>query len=135
VDETREAAGFFREANANVRSPANAQDVEKRVKDGFLALLFQGQAADDAIKIGRAAGTIAAGGTFRPGGLFLRFLGVDLPVLLGLRTGTNVGDVRIDSGFGRPLVCLLRAGDAAGGFFFLLLDPRPFPGALHGGWS
>jgi 2-keto-3-deoxy-L-rhamnonate aldolase RhmA len=34
---------------------ANAQDVEKRLKDGFLALLFQGQAADEGIKIGRAA--------------------------------------------------------------------------------
>ena len=34
---------------------ATAQDVEKRLKDGFLALLFQGQAADDGIKIGRAA--------------------------------------------------------------------------------
>jgi hypothetical protein len=33
---------------------ANAQDVEKRLKDGFLALLFQGAGADDAIKIGRA---------------------------------------------------------------------------------
>jgi len=33
---------------------ANAQDVEKRVKEGFLALLFQGAGADDAIKIGRA---------------------------------------------------------------------------------
>jgi 2-keto-3-deoxy-L-rhamnonate aldolase RhmA len=34
---------------------ANAQDVEKRLKDGFLALLFSGQAADDGIKVGRAA--------------------------------------------------------------------------------
>jgi 4-hydroxy-2-oxoheptanedioate aldolase len=34
---------------------ANAQDVEKRVKDGFLALLFQGAGADDAIRIGRSA--------------------------------------------------------------------------------
>jgi 2-keto-3-deoxy-L-rhamnonate aldolase RhmA len=34
---------------------ANAQDVEKRLKDGFLALLFQGQAADEGIKVGRAA--------------------------------------------------------------------------------
>ena len=34
---------------------ANAQDVEKRVKEGFLALLFQGPAADEAIKIGRTA--------------------------------------------------------------------------------
>jgi len=34
---------------------ANTQDVEKRVKEGFLALLFQGQAADEGIKIGRAA--------------------------------------------------------------------------------
>jgi 2-keto-3-deoxy-L-rhamnonate aldolase RhmA len=33
----------------------NAQDAEKRVKEGFLALLTQGQAADDAIKVGRAA--------------------------------------------------------------------------------
>ncbi|HYN07669.1 MAG TPA: aldolase/citrate lyase family protein [Vicinamibacterales bacterium] len=34
---------------------ANAQDVEKRLKDGFLALLFQGPAADEGIKVGRAA--------------------------------------------------------------------------------
>ena len=34
---------------------ANAQDVEKRVKEGFLALLMQGPTADDTIKIGRAA--------------------------------------------------------------------------------
>jgi 4-hydroxy-2-oxoheptanedioate aldolase len=128
VEEAREAAGFFKEANANVWSPANpagetiamlmiedpgalaqakqiadaggysilacgigslrgalggdaaaaeagtqqvlaeskrvklvnmltanAQDVQKRVKEGFLALLFQGAGAADAIKIGRAA--------------------------------------------------------------------------------
>ncbi len=34
---------------------ANAQDVEKRIKEGFLALLMQGQQADEAITIGRAA--------------------------------------------------------------------------------
>jgi 2-keto-3-deoxy-L-rhamnonate aldolase RhmA len=34
---------------------ANAQDVEKRVKEGFLALLMQGAQADEAIRIGRAA--------------------------------------------------------------------------------
>lgn len=34
---------------------ASPQDVEKRVKEGFLALLGQGPAADDMIKIGRAA--------------------------------------------------------------------------------
>jgi 2-keto-3-deoxy-L-rhamnonate aldolase RhmA len=34
---------------------ANPQDVEKRVKEGFLALLMQGPTADDAIRIGRAA--------------------------------------------------------------------------------
>lgn len=34
---------------------ANTNDVEKRVKDGFLALLMQGPTADDAIKLGRAA--------------------------------------------------------------------------------
>ncbi|MEO8681910.1 MAG: aldolase/citrate lyase family protein [Vicinamibacterales bacterium] len=34
---------------------ANAQDIEKRVKQGFLALLMQGASADDTIKIGRAA--------------------------------------------------------------------------------
>jgi 2-keto-3-deoxy-L-rhamnonate aldolase RhmA len=33
----------------------NAQDADKRVKEGFLALLTQGQAADEAIKAGRAA--------------------------------------------------------------------------------
>jgi hypothetical protein len=33
----------------------NAQNAEKRVKEGFLALLTQGKAADDAIKVGRAA--------------------------------------------------------------------------------
>lgn len=34
---------------------ANAKDVEKRVKEGFLALLMQGPQADEAIRIGRAA--------------------------------------------------------------------------------
>ena len=34
---------------------ANAQDIEKRIKEGFLALLMQGPTADDTIKIGRAA--------------------------------------------------------------------------------
>jgi 2-keto-3-deoxy-L-rhamnonate aldolase RhmA len=34
---------------------ANSADVEKRVKEGFRALLMQGASADDAIKIGRAA--------------------------------------------------------------------------------
>jgi 2-keto-3-deoxy-L-rhamnonate aldolase RhmA len=34
---------------------ANTQDVEKRVKEGFLALLMNGPTADEAIKIGRAA--------------------------------------------------------------------------------
>ena len=34
---------------------ANAQDVEKRIKEGFLGLLMQGAAADEAIRIGRAA--------------------------------------------------------------------------------
>jgi 2-keto-3-deoxy-L-rhamnonate aldolase RhmA len=34
---------------------ANSQDVEKRIKEGFLALLMQGPQADEAIKIGRAA--------------------------------------------------------------------------------
>lgn len=34
---------------------ANAQDVEKRIKEGFLALLMQGAQADEAIKLGRAA--------------------------------------------------------------------------------
>ena len=34
---------------------ANAQDVAQRVKEGFLALLMQGPAADEAITIGRAA--------------------------------------------------------------------------------
>jgi 2-keto-3-deoxy-L-rhamnonate aldolase RhmA len=34
---------------------ANSQDVEKRVKEGFLGLLMQGAQADEAIKIGRAA--------------------------------------------------------------------------------
>jgi 2-keto-3-deoxy-L-rhamnonate aldolase RhmA len=34
---------------------ANSQDVEKRVKEGFLALLMNGPTADEAIKIGRAA--------------------------------------------------------------------------------
>ena len=35
--------------------PANSQDVEKRVKEGFLGLLMSGPAADDAIRIGRTA--------------------------------------------------------------------------------
>ena len=34
---------------------ANSQDVAQRVKEGFLALLMQGPAADEAIRIGRAA--------------------------------------------------------------------------------
>jgi 2-keto-3-deoxy-L-rhamnonate aldolase RhmA len=34
---------------------ANPQDVEQRVKEGFLALLMQGPTADEAITIGRAA--------------------------------------------------------------------------------
>jgi 2-keto-3-deoxy-L-rhamnonate aldolase RhmA len=34
---------------------ANTQDVEKRVAEGFLALLMQGPTADDAIRLGRAA--------------------------------------------------------------------------------
>jgi 2-keto-3-deoxy-L-rhamnonate aldolase RhmA len=34
---------------------ANPQDVQQRVKEGFLALLMQGPTADEAIKLGRAA--------------------------------------------------------------------------------
>lgn len=34
---------------------ASTQDVEKRVKEGFLALLMQGPTADEAIRIGRTA--------------------------------------------------------------------------------
>ena len=34
---------------------ATTQDVEQRVKEGFLAILAQGQSPDEAIKIGRAA--------------------------------------------------------------------------------
>lgn len=34
---------------------ANPQDVEKRVKEGFLALLMQGPTADEAIRLGRPA--------------------------------------------------------------------------------
>ena len=34
---------------------ANGQDIEKRVKEGFLALLMQGPTADETIKIGRTA--------------------------------------------------------------------------------
>lgn len=34
---------------------AGPQDVEKRVKEGFLALLAQGQTADETIRVGRAA--------------------------------------------------------------------------------
>jgi 2-keto-3-deoxy-L-rhamnonate aldolase RhmA len=33
----------------------NAQDAERRVKEGFLALLTQGQGADEAIRVGRTA--------------------------------------------------------------------------------
>jgi hypothetical protein len=33
----------------------NAQDADKRVKEGFLALLTQGPNADEAIRAGRAA--------------------------------------------------------------------------------
>ena len=68
--------------------------------------------------------------------LFFRFLGcVQLPVLLFLRTRANMRDVWIDAGLGRPVAGLLGAGHTTSGFFFLLLDARPFPGALHGGWS
>jgi len=35
---------------------ANPQDIARRVKEGFLALLMQGPTADEAIRIGRAAG-------------------------------------------------------------------------------
>ena len=34
---------------------ANTQDVEQRIKEGFLGLLMQGQNADEAIKVGRKA--------------------------------------------------------------------------------
>ena len=34
---------------------ASPHDVEKRVKEGFLAVLTQGQAADETIRLGRAA--------------------------------------------------------------------------------
>ena len=34
---------------------ANAQDVEKRITEGFLGLLMNGAGADEAIKIGRTA--------------------------------------------------------------------------------
>jgi len=34
---------------------ASPQDVEKRVQEGFLALLTQGQAAEETIRRGRAA--------------------------------------------------------------------------------
>jgi hypothetical protein len=34
---------------------ANAQNVRQRVADGYLALLFQGGGADDAIRIGKQA--------------------------------------------------------------------------------
>ncbi|MGH9383033.1 MAG: host specificity protein, partial [Vicinamibacterales bacterium] len=34
---------------------ANGQDIEKRIKEGFLALLMQGPTADETIKLGRAA--------------------------------------------------------------------------------
>jgi hypothetical protein len=42
---------------------ADPKDVDQRVKEGFLALLMQGPAADDAIKMGRAA----AGRSFADG--------------------------------------------------------------------
>lgn len=35
--------------------PATAADIEQRVKQGYLALIAQGQAVDDVIKMGRAA--------------------------------------------------------------------------------
>jgi hypothetical protein len=35
---------------------ATPRDIEQRVKEGFLALLMQGPTADEAIRIGRAAG-------------------------------------------------------------------------------
>jgi hypothetical protein len=34
---------------------AGTQDVEQRVKEGFLALLMQGPTADEAIRLGRTA--------------------------------------------------------------------------------
>ena len=34
---------------------ANAQDIEQRIREGFLALLMQGPTSDDTIRIGRAA--------------------------------------------------------------------------------
>ncbi|MEY2487340.1 MAG: hypothetical protein QOH39_2988 [Verrucomicrobiota bacterium] len=42
---------------------ADPKDVDQRVKEGFLALLMQGPAADDAVKLGRAA----AGRSFADG--------------------------------------------------------------------
>ena len=34
---------------------ANAEDITRRVEEGFLALLMQGPTADDVIRLGRAA--------------------------------------------------------------------------------
>ena len=48
-------SGETRRAGLANMLTANLQDVEKRVKEGFLALLMNGPSADEAIKIGRAA--------------------------------------------------------------------------------
>jgi hypothetical protein len=83
--------------------------------------------------------SISNGRKLAIGGLFLDFgfLGIDLPVLFGLRPDADMRDVGIDARrrIGRPIAGLLRARDAARGFLFLLLSARPFAGAFHGGWS
>jgi 2-keto-3-deoxy-L-rhamnonate aldolase RhmA len=52
---TREILGETKRAKLVNMLTASARDVEQRVSQGFLALLFQGPSADEGIRIGRAA--------------------------------------------------------------------------------
>jgi 2-keto-3-deoxy-L-rhamnonate aldolase RhmA len=54
-DATQQVLAETKRAKIPNMLTANSQDVEKRIKEGFLGLLMQGAQADEAIKIGRAA--------------------------------------------------------------------------------
>jgi 2-keto-3-deoxy-L-rhamnonate aldolase RhmA len=54
-DATQQVLAETKRAKIPNMLTANSGDVEKRIKEGFLALLMQGAQADDAIKVGRAA--------------------------------------------------------------------------------
>ncbi len=54
-DATQQVLAETKRAKIPNMLTANSGDVEKRIKEGFLALLMQGAQADEAIKIGRAA--------------------------------------------------------------------------------